>query len=199
MTTVRIKNKIDTKKVKKRIQKANFKSIDHAAAYFRKSVINSIRRGKEKDGKRIPSDPNKPPKTWSNPSRRFMKRNIGYKTVSDIYGKSIATIYTSPNKTGDPVFQLLERGGSQTVKVYRDIVDERKTRGSYSAYRPLNERSKKEQDAINNYYDNVRTEKEKKVKVKAFYPKRPYMQPVIKKILPRLPKIWETNIKQNFH
>lgn len=132
-----------------------------------------------------------------------MKRDILYKTISDIYGKSIGTIYASPEKTGDTIYQAHERGGMHIIETYKrdsnSMVDNRVKRGSRSEYRSLAERSEKERKAIKNYYDNIPKYKMQKVSIRANYPARPFMSPAIKKILPRLPEIWKANVQKQFH
>ena len=204
MISIQVKNNVNTPKIKRRVQQANLKSVEHAAATLRKIILNSIRKGKLKDGKRKSSLPGKPPKTWENRSGRRMKRDIFYtKSVSDVYGRSSSTVSVQPEKSGDRVYQLHESGGSQTVEViqFMKTVQDRQARATDRTYKPMAERSAKEQKAIRDYYDNqVTVKKEKKtIKIRGDYPKRPFIEPAIKKIVPRLPEIWRTQITKTFY
>ena len=44
----KVKNKVDFKKVKKKTEQANFKSVKHAAASIRKYILSTIHSGKTK-------------------------------------------------------------------------------------------------------------------------------------------------------
>ena len=203
---VEVKNKTKLKKVKEKTQQANFKSIDHAAGYIRKTILNSIRKGTIKDKKRVHSKPGQRPKTWDNKSGRAIKKSIGYKITRNTY-RTLATIYAMPLKAGDRVYWMLEEGGSQYVEIsrYADIVNDRTYRRSKQSgwkennYKPMAQRSEGQQRHIKEYYQNVKNRKIIKMKVHAKYTARPFMMPAVKKNLQRFPSIWRTYIRQCYH
>jgi ketosteroid isomerase-like protein len=203
MIKTNYKAKLNTKKVQKNIQKANFKSVEHAAAAIRLTAIRLIRTGKKKDGQRIHARPGEPPKKWTNKSGRHIKRSIGYTKAQNIglRGTS-ATVYASPEESGDQIYKMHEYGGSQHVTVYRDMVNNRKNRrerdGSSYRRRPMDQRSPKEKTAIQNYYKKIVVTR-MKVKKMAHYKARPFLDPAVKKNLSRIPEIWKSNIKKYFH
>ena len=77
-----------------------------------------------------------------------------------------------------------------------NYTQERRSYKNWHGYKPMEQRSAKEQQAIKDYYDNV--VRERKVKVRAKYPARPFLKPAVEKILPKLPAIWKVKIKQYF-
>jgi len=204
----KVKNKTNLKKVRDKTKKANFKSVEHAAAAIRKTILNSIRKGRMKDRKRMPSKPGQKPKTWDNKSGYAIKKSIGFTTANDIYrGRSVATIYAMPLKAGDLVYRMLEQGGSQYIEVLRNagIVDNRGYRRDQrpgwkeNHYRPMSMRSEKEQQAIRDYYSNTKKLKKVKRKVRATYQARPFMMPAVQKNIHKLPSIWRSAINLYYH
>ncbi|MDR1922794.1 MAG: hypothetical protein LBQ66_00350 [Planctomycetaceae bacterium] len=192
---IEVKTRITDKtpQVKKRIAQSNIKSVQHAAAMLRKTILWSIRKGRmSKSNERKPSRAGSPPKTWSNRSGRRMKRDILYTSaVQDIYGKSHSTVYARPEEHGESVYQMHEFGGSQIVYTRRKTVQDRNERKRNYNPKPLDTRSEAEQKHIKDYYANIKREKADKVAVKAAYAKRPFMLPAVKKIMPKLPRIWQ--------
>jgi hypothetical protein len=197
-----VKNKTNLKKVKQKTQKANFKSLDHAAAIIRNNIIKDIKQGTvDTDGKRKPSKPGKKPKGWENKrTDRALKKCI-YFDVNRSYGCASATIYARPLQSGDQVFQMHEYGGSQQIEKwkYTDVVDNRKyrrdERPDWKA-KPMSERSKKERKYIRAYYENKKLKK--KIKVQAKYAARPFMMPAVMKKISKFPAIWKTHIQQQY-
>jgi biotin carboxyl carrier protein len=202
----KVKNKTNLKKVKDKTQKANFESIKHTVATIRKTALNSIRKGRKKDRQRVPSVPGKAPKTWDNKSGRAIKRTIGFTTASDIYGRSVGTVYAIPLKPGDLVYRMLEEGGSQYIEVLRNssVVDDRSYRRSrqrgwwFDHYKPMEQRSEGQQRHIEEYYDNIKRLKNVKRKVRARYEARPFLMPAVQKNLSRIPSIWRSAIGMYF-
>ncbi|MDR2643430.1 MAG: hypothetical protein LBC74_11625 [Planctomycetaceae bacterium] len=188
------------KKVGKKIQKANFTSMEHAAATLRKIAVNSIRQGKTKDNIKQHAKKGKPPKTWWFTKYRF-KKDIQYSVKTNyLTGRAEGIVYARPEKMGDMVYQMHEKGGSQTVTktILESTYRNRRSRdGSNYTYKPLSERSEKERTAIRNYYKNMRRRSRKrKISFRATYPARPFLEPALNKIKPRLPKIWKTEINK---
>jgi hypothetical protein len=210
MIKANIKNNFRAKKLKQNVRKANFKSVEHAAAAIRLTAIRLIRTGRKKNGKRIPSLPGSPPKRWTNKSGRHIKRSIGYTRGKPIgLNRTAATVYASPENSGDQIYKMHEFGGKQWLTVSRmsSVVDNRKTRYSrnklYTAYkyRPLAERSQEEQAAIKNYYNNIKVRKKERVlkrSIRASYKPRPFLEPAVQKNLSKIPEIWKSNIKKYF-
>jgi hypothetical protein len=177
MIKAKIKGNIDTKKVKKNVQTANFKSVEHAVAAIRQTAIRMIRQGRMKDGKRIPSQPGNPPKKWTNKSSRHINRSIGYTKPQYSGRQTAASVYASPENSGDQIYKMLEYGGSQNILIRK-----------YS--------EKNEPDPIKRYYKNKAAGKIKKI---ARYKARPFLDPAVQKNLHKIPEIWKSNIKRYFH
>lgn len=184
---------IDFGKAKRAVQKAQFKSIEHAAAAIRLTAIRSIRKGRvRKDGTRAASKPGKAPKTWDNRSRRLMKRNILYAVPKDA---STGMVYVSPDNAGEPVYQTLEYGGYASVTVtQRTHIGEKRSRNHVR--RPLAERSEKERAAIKSYYEQKRLARQKTISVEI--QARPFLLPALLKNVPRMPELWQTQFQQHF-
>lgn len=205
-----VKNKTNLKKVKEKTQKANFKSIAEATGAIWKTSRRLLRKGTldKETGKREPSAPGRAPKTWNNRSGRFMKSRVLYKTVSDVYGRSVGMVYANPYDSGTPVFRMLEEGGSQYVEMWRNtgVVDDRthrratyqKIKSGEWKVKPMESRSAKEQNAIKDYYGNIRNRKQYKVKVRAKYKARPFLMPAVQRNLSRLPAIWRSAISRYY-
>jgi len=215
---IRYRNRVDLEKIEKKLLKAKFKSIEHIAAYCRKAILNRLKKGTsgKNDEKRKPSYPGSPPKYWQNRTDNTIKKHIFYDTKQDARGRTVASVYASPGIPGDQVMQMLEKGGSQYVEVWRKTgkVDNRQYRRNpdvfgretayqkkmgnvgykpWHGYKPLSERSAGEQQAIKNYYDNIATKK--KVKVRAKYKARPFMKPTVRAIIAKIP----SHVKKQFN
>lgn len=185
------------KKVGKKIQKANFTSMEHAAATLRKIAINSIRRGTMKDNIKQHAKAGKSPKTWKF-TRYRLKKDILYSVRTNYFtGRTEGIVYARPEKA---VYRMHEEGGSQTVTktILESSYRNRRSRdGSNYTYKPLSERSKKERSKIIKYYKKMRNRlRKRKISFRATYPARPFLEPALKKIIPRLPKIWKTIINK---
>ena len=123
----KVKSKVDTKEVKKKTQDANFKSVNEAVGTIRKYILTTIHSGRSEKLERQASKPGETPRRWKNKSDRTIaksktqSRNILFsKAVKDVKGRSSAMVYASPHQSGDRVFQMLERGGSQKIDTYPD-------------------------------------------------------------------------------
>jgi hypothetical protein len=200
---VEYRDKTRLKKVGKKIQKANFTSMEHAAATLRKIAVNSIRRGKMKDALKQHAQPGRPPKTWGY-SKYRLKKDIQYSVKTNyLTGRTEGIVSVRPERAGNLVYRMLESGGSQTVTktIFESSYRNRRSRdGSKYTYKPLSKRSEQERNAIRNYYRNQHgRSKKRKITFRATYPARPFLNPALKKIQPRLPKIWQTNIQKSFH
>jgi hypothetical protein len=197
---VEYRDKTRLKKVEKKIQKANFTSMEHAAATLRKIAINSVRKGKTKDGIKQHAKAGKPPKTWWFTKNR-MKKDIQYRvTTNYLTGRVEGIVYARPENKNDSVYRVHEHGGLQTVTktIIESTYRHRRSRdGSKYTYKPMSERSEKERLSIRNYYKNLQTHSVKrKISFLANYPKRPFLVPALNKIKPRLPVIWKTEINK---
>ena len=220
LVDVEFKNNADLAKIEKKLEKTKFKSLDHVARYMRKAVLNRFAKGtrRKKDGKRVPSAPGRPPKYWPDNYRSVVygsggtrkSKYIGHTPVRfDRFGKASTTLYASPERAGDRVFQMLEEGGSQYIEIWKDtdvVADRRYRRDQQPGwrenhYKSFEERERTSRDwdeerkAIKEYYSNVKKREKVKVKVHAKYQARPFMIPTIRKIVSKLPKI----VRDNFH
>jgi hypothetical protein len=197
---VEYRDKTRFKKIGKKIQKANFTSMEHAAATLRKIAINSIRRGMMKNNIKQHAKAGKPPKTWKF-TRYRLKKDILYSVRTNYFtGRTEGIVYARPEKAGDLVYRMHEKGGSQTVTkiISESSYRNRRSRdGSNYTYKPLSERSKKERSEIIKYYKNMRNRlRKRKISFRATYSARPFLEPALNKIIPRLPKIWKTTINK---
>jgi len=216
---IRYRNRIDFEKIEKKLSKAKFKSIEHIAAYCRKAIMNRLKKGasgKNEDAKRKASYPGNPPKYWQNRTNNTIKKQVFYDTKQDARGRTVATVYARPGIRGDQVMQMLEKGGSQYIEVWRKTgkVDNRQYRRNPDAfgretarqkamgnvgykpwhgYKPMEQRSAKEQKDIKDYYDNIVTRK--KVKVRAKYKARPFVRPTVRAIIAKMP----SHVKKQFN
>jgi len=167
----------------------------------------------ERSRKRVHSKPGEVPKRWKNKSGRTIaegktkSRSILFTPPFRSRFGTTVILHASPYVSGERVFQMLEKGGSQDV-VFTKGVDNRTYRrdkqlGWEKSYKSFDERAKTsrnweaERKAILDYYSNVITIK--KVKKRAKYKPRPFMMPAVKKLLPQFPKIWRTSIRQSYH
>jgi len=201
---VKVENKVDTNKVKKKTKQVEFKSIEKAAGYIRQTVLSSFRSGapskaKKTKGQRLPSAPGKPPKRWKNKSGHsivygsypsLQSRYIGWDMQKNTARQSAAVIYASPRESGDKIMQMHEKGGSQYIEVL-----EKRDKLPGKNYKPMEQRAADEQENVRKYYANI---KRKKVKKLAKYPARPFLMPAIKKQLHKIPAIWKTTFNQYF-
>ena len=178
----KVKSKVDFKKVKKKTEQANFESVKHAVASVRQHVLSTIHSGKVEKLERQQSKPGDVPKRWKNRSGRTIKtsqkqsKNILFtKPIKGSDGRTSTTLHASPHQSGDRVFQMLERGGSQQIKMYPDkltyeelrafdtykkLVGKRNRRDRAKGWKknhwkPFSERSEKEIEAIKSYYKNI--------------------------------------------
>jgi hypothetical protein len=201
---MKVKSKFDVKNIKQYIRTANFKSLEHVAAGIRLTALRSIRKGKMRDKQRFPSKPGQAPSTWDNRSGRRMKRSILYTKPERRGGQTAVTVHAGPDNAGDRVYQMHERGGTQTVELTRIIDDSQYRRSGgfhwqQNHYIPMEKRSEGQRRHIKNYYNNIKTSKKKKIRKTVRYQKRPFLDPAVKKNLSRIPAVFKANIQQQFH
>ena len=190
-----VKTKLNTQRVKRKVDEGTFRSLAHAGAAVRLIARRNIRQRK------TASPPGQPPHTRRGQLRRAILYAVDRKSKSVVIGPSINLIskigrahehggVEYPAKTRKPNWRI-QIGGHGPIPNPRGKIQLAKYTASFIKILTPAQLEKVQQFV---------TELPPQIKLtqvpprRAVYPKRPFMRPALEKLRTRLPTFWRTSV-----
>jgi hypothetical protein len=197
---IKAKTKFEERKLKAKVEKANFKNLKHASGAIRLTARRSIRRSKK------PSKPGSPPHTPTGHLKRVIAYDVNEASNEAVigpvneYSRSIwnlhefgGTVQPKPKLLKEHTFQVGEYGPiRRTGKMARDRRGRFARRSKTFARVQLKTKAQaRRATAIVANENRLRVADSKKTRR---YPKRPFMGPALAKMQDRLPQHWKNSV-----
>jgi len=197
--TKKVYVKMNTKAVRKKAKKGFFKSMAHAASAIRLTARNSIRQRTPKKKKvplqfytptgrnlgslgyemtvayREPSPVGETPRSWM--PKRYLKESILYETDER---KERARIYVNPKFDSKDIWKRHEIGGTFQTHYKKKY---------FIVGKPF-ENSRRRSEGLRKQTRIWYLHSDTKTKT-GHYPKRPFLEPALEKMKPRIPAMWK--------
>ena len=186
-SAVRTRVKLDTRRLKKKVNKASFKSLGHAGAAIKLTARRSIRRRKR------PSKPGSPPHTPTGALKRVLRHDVNESKQQAVIGPV--------NEYARTIWHLHEFGGTlrpraRLLKQTRFRVGQfgpvRRSGKKFTRARLLTEAQARRATQLVQEENDSRRQNARGTRR---YPARPFMRPALLVNRPRLPRFWENSVR----